>query len=174
MKIENKVNNKKWLFHYFKISKIFKNYILKIFGSYFVKIQKLNSWSDSSSLIPSCIKWFYWAYFDRKSKLLWSKKFWFCVVLLNGVLLNEGRQWWNLLVLGYDQWTLAGTPWPKTVGFSNLVGAAIAPVSKKLTVFLYAWTEKYPTKLALLNTTRTFSCANLSAQQFWRHNICTV
>ena len=40
-------------------------------------------------------------------------------------------------------------------------------------MILYAWTEKYPTKLTLLNTTRTFSCANLSAQQFWRHNICT-
>ena len=31
----------------------------------------------------------------------------------------------------------AGTPRPKTVGFRDLVGVAIAPVSKKLTVFKY-------------------------------------
>ena len=45
---------------------------------------------------------------------------------------NKEHQWRNLL--GCDHWVLAGTPRPKTVGFRNLVGVAIAPVSKKLAV----------------------------------------
>ena len=45
---------------------------------------------------------------------------------------NKGRQWQNLL--GCDNWVLARTPRPIMVGFCDLVGVAIAPVSKKLTV----------------------------------------
>ena len=33
-----------------------------------------------------------------------------------------------------SHWVLAGNPWPKTVEFCDLAGAAIAPVSKKLAV----------------------------------------
>ena len=44
----------------------------------------------------------------------------------------EGCQWRNLL--GCDHWVLAGTPRPKIVGFCDLVGVAIAPLSKKLAV----------------------------------------
>ena len=44
------------------------------------------------------------------------------------MLPNEGHQWQNLP--GCDHWVLAGSPKPKTVGFCNLVGVAIALVSK--------------------------------------------
>ena len=37
-------------------------------------------------------------------------------------------------LLGRGHWVLAGTPRPKIVGFCDLVGVAIAPVSKKLAV----------------------------------------
>ena len=45
---------------------------------------------------------------------------------------NEGCQWQNLL--GCDHWVLAGTPRSKMVVFRDLVGVAIATVSKKLNV----------------------------------------
>ena len=41
-------------------------------------------------------------------------------------------KWQNLL--GWDHWVQAGPPCPKAVEFRDLVGVAIAPVSKKLTV----------------------------------------
>ena len=37
-------------------------------------------------------------------------------------------------LLGRDHWVLARTPRPKMVGFCDLAGVAIAPVSKKLAV----------------------------------------
>ena len=45
---------------------------------------------------------------------------------------NKWRQWQNLQGVFY--WVIAGTPRPKSVGFCDLVGVAIAPVSKKLAV----------------------------------------
>ena len=48
------------------------------------------------------------------------------------MLPNEERQWRNLL--GFDHWILAGTLGPKMVEFCDLMGVAIAPVSKKLAV----------------------------------------
>ena len=54
-------------------------------------------------------------------------------MLLNGgqpLLANEGCQWQNLL--GCDNWVLPGSPKLKMVGFRDLVGVDIGPVSKKL------------------------------------------
>ena len=48
------------------------------------------------------------------------------------LLPNEVCQWWNFL--GCDHWLLAGTPTFKNFGFCDLLGVAIAPVSKKLAV----------------------------------------
>ena len=45
---------------------------------------------------------------------------------------NKGDQWRNLLVS--DNWVLPGSPEPTMVGFCNLVGVGIGPVSKKLAV----------------------------------------
>ena len=110
---------------YFIIYKLF--IVLILFGPIF------GTWLDKSPLIPSCNDFL-------KPRLTVNQnhcggKVWFCVVLLNGVLpllLNEGRQRWNLLEC--DHWVLAGSPWPKTVRFRDLVGVGIAPLSKKLTV----------------------------------------
>jgi hypothetical protein len=45
---------------------------------------------------------------------------------------NEGRQWQNLL--GCNDWALFGSPELTMVGFCNLVGVGIGPLSKKLAV----------------------------------------
>ena len=49
-------------------------------------------------------------------------------------------------MLGCDHWVLAGTPRSKTVGFRNLVGGVIAPVSKKPAVKM---TNTYSAQLLL-------------------------
>ena len=48
------------------------------------------------------------------------------------MLLNQGRQWQNLL--GCDHCVLSGAPEPTMVGFHNLVGVGIGTFSKKLAV----------------------------------------
>ena len=48
------------------------------------------------------------------------------------------RLWRNLLLC--DHWVLAWAHWPKMVGFHNLVGVAIASVSKKLAL---SWKSYY-------------------------------
>ena len=79
-----------------------------------------------------------WQQLLTLASLLWWKKFWFCVLLLNGgkpLLPNKGRQQRNLL--GYDHSGLAGSPEPKMTIFCNLVGVGFGPFSKKLAVKLY-------------------------------------